>query len=466
MKCLFSCFERIIRASLAGVLIAAAPSLAGGEPAAPPPPPPAEKMPLSLPLLEPPRSLDLGFRFPTWEQAFGLHHALIMGGHEFIHFAAFQWLPWPPFWQQFTEIAATIAYDFATMRLPLGEGWLHEEGHASIMAINGLGSRQVFNPGSGCNPGSVCGLTDEGIAGVKDGRAADWIRVQEAGMESEIEMSTRVARDVFFHDRPAYQQAPYIFIQNASVFFYRFACAAPDLFTPQDVLDEGPSVDARDFTGPDCTGWVWDLFRPTTPYADRGPHPSGAGLRRFRLFDDLSYEEQLYLRRMRNLALLNFVDPFAFGVGGFEVPSPLGGGGVLKLNATLKHHLTSFGDSLGVNLFLRQDPWKVLATYHSHRNLTGYFPGLTLELRRFPVEVAGAWIRLSAVLAGWLQPRDQDFRTAASAFGGMISLGAAVPVLPFGEAFLRVKAKSPGWVAGDANLDAGAEASLGVNLLL
>lgn len=451
----------IAGAALLVLLSAVTPSFAGDAPAAEPP---REKMPLSFPLFEAPRSLDLGFRFPTWEQSFGLHHALIMGGHEFIHFAAYRWLPWPTFWQMFTEIAATIAFDFATMRLPAGEGWLHEEGHASVMAINGLWSKQVFNPGSGCNPGSVCGLTDADIARVKDGRAADWIRVQEAGMESEIEMMTRVEQDVFFYDRPAYQQAPYLLIQALSVLGYRIACGGPGPFTAQDIEDEGPSIDARDFTGPDCTGWVWDLFRPTTPYADRGPHPSGAGLRRFRLFEDLSYEEQIYMRRMRNLAALNFVDPFAFAIGGFQVPSPLGGS--MKLNATLKHHLTSFGDALEVNLFLRQDPWKVLATYHSQHNLTGYFPGLTLEVHRFPVEVAGARVRVSAALAGWLQPRDHDFLTTESAPGGMLSVSAAVPVVSFGEAFLRVKAKSSGWVAGDANIDAGAEASLGISLLL
>src|SRR4051812_30526635 len=234
--------------------------------------------PLSLPLFEAPRSLDTGYRL-TWDQSMSLHHGLIVGGNHAIHVGSWKLLGGSPFWAYFAEIGVTSAFDLGTVRLPLGQGWEHEEGHASAMAIVGLRTQQAFNPGSTCDSGSVCGLTDEQIAAVHDRRAADWVRVQEAGMETELLNATRVERDVFFYDRPGYQHIVYLVAQVVNVEAYRQVCRSPGLITMNDVAAESPDVLNRDFTGPDCTGWVFDLFRPTTPYADRGPHPLG-GIRR------------------------------------------------------------------------------------------------------------------------------------------------------------------------------------------
>jgi len=410
--------------------------------------------PVSLPLFEAPRSLDTGFRL-TWDQSSSLHHLLIVGGNHGIHLGAWKLLGGSPFWAYFAEIGATIVFDVLTVLGPLGEGWEHEEGHASAMAYVGLRTQQAFNPGSTCDSGSVCGLTDEQIATVHDRRAADWVRVQEAGMETELLNVTRTERDVFFYDRPAYQHIPYLLFNVVNVEAYRQICRSPDLVTVNDVMNESPDVLNRDFTGPDCTGWVFDLFRPTTPYADRGPHPLG-GIRRIRLDSDLTPEEFAYLNRMRNLGFLNLVDPFLVGISGFNVP------GGFKVAGAVRHHLTESGDMVEVTLLGRREPWKLEAALRAYSNHEHAFPGLGFQIHRYPVSVGF----VSAGVDLWLQPTDHSFYAVDGAPGGAIRVEGALPVIWHGEAFVRLSAKTAGWVAGDPALDPAVTAAVGVNVVL
>ena len=57
---------------------------------------------------------------------------------------------------------------------------------------------------------------------------------------------------------------------------YHSLCVNDELDTMMDEINARETTEAsRDFTGPDCTAWVYDLRRPDEPYADRGTHPSG-----------------------------------------------------------------------------------------------------------------------------------------------------------------------------------------------
>src|SRR5262245_38642712 len=100
--------------SLAAAVMLAIASLAhaAAEPAPDAAAPAPVLLPVSLPLFEAPRSLDLGFHFPTWEQALSLHHALIAGGHHAVRVAAWHFLGRWPFWAYFAEMTGTVALDF------------------------------------------------------------------------------------------------------------------------------------------------------------------------------------------------------------------------------------------------------------------------------------------------------------------------------------------------------------------
>jgi hypothetical protein len=88
-------------------------------------------------------------------------------------------------------------------------------------------------------------------------------------------------------------------------------------------------------------GWVYDLFRPDEPYEDRGIHPSGIGIDRYRSESDFTPQERRYLRTQARLSFLNFADPNLLGLYQFDVGEY--DGLPLSFNASLQHLMAPFG---------------------------------------------------------------------------------------------------------------------------
>ncbi len=423
-------------------------------------------VPIPLTLVDVPEAVVSPQRAPTWEQALDLVGGLFRAGHLGIH-AGFARLS-TAWWSVLLETFSTTSFDWLMNMVLPPVLWLHEEGHRAVMAVNGLPSKNVANnlfyaPGERCDRGAVCGMTDDQIAAVKSRRAADWVRVQAAGMETELELMRRLERDAFFSEQPRALNIPISIILNGSVLAYRHACAEGS-FGEADITRESPDMLRRDFTGPDCTGFVVDLFRPNEPFAARGPHPNGDGLRRFRLKSDLTDAERSYLIRVRNLGLLNIVDPALFGFPRFDVV--LGSGKRLSLGASLQHDLTAFGDAFGLSVLASYESWQGFATVRLYRNEALVLPGLTVALRRRALRVGSVTLIGSAQLDLWLQPRDFAYSTTVVIPGGAVEAQLAVPVGGPFEVFAALRAKSAGWRPVDPFLDAAFSGRLGVNVLM
>jgi len=424
-------------------------------------------VPIPLTLLDVPEAVVTPQHVPTWEQSLDLTGGLYRAAHLGIH-AGFSKLS-TAWWSVLLETAAATVFDLFMMvaPLPLTLGWVHEEGHRAAMGVNGVPSLQAFDnlflaASQRCDEGSVCGMTDDQIATVKQRRSADWVRVQAAGMETELELMRRLERDAFFSEQPRALGIPASALMLASVVLYRNACAE-GLFSNDDVLHESSNMLQRDFTGPDCTGFAVDLFRPNEPYAARGPHPNGDGLRRVRLSSDLTTAERSSLIRARNLGLLNFVDPALFGFPRFEFAV---GGKRLALGASLQHDLTAFGDAFGLSVLGSVGSLQGYAIVRLYRNETLVLPGLTVAVRRFPIRLGSVTVRATAQVDLWLQPRDFSYATTTVMPGGAVEVQAAVPVVGPLEVFAALKAKSAGWRPVDPFLDAAVTGRLGVNLLM
>lgn len=430
--------------------------------------PPLETVPLPFTLLDVPEAVITPQHVPTWEQALDLTGNLYRAAHLGLHFG-FAGLS-KAWWSVLLEEVSVVVFDVFMLLAPLPgtQGWAHEEGHRSAMGVRGIPSLQAFDdlfipPGQRCDANSVCGMTDDQIAAVKDRRAADWVRVQAAGMETELELMRRLERDAFFSNQPRALNIPASMLLISSVVIYRTLCADAAGTTAEDVTGESPSMLRRDFTGPDCTGFVWDLFRPEVPYADRGPHPNGDGVRRIRLASDLSFEERAFLTRMRNLSLLNYVDPALFGFPRFDVSL---GDRTLSLGGSLQHDLTAFGDAFGLSLMARLDELALTAVIRLYRNQVLTLPGVSGGVRRYPLHLGPLTVRASAQVELWLQPLDFSFTTTTLMPGAALEVQAAVPLIGPLEAFAALKLKSAGWRPADPFLDAAVTGRLGVNLLM
>lgn len=305
-------------------------------------------------------------------------------------------------------------------------------------------------------------MTDAQIAAVKERRAADWVRVQAAGMETELGLMRQLERDAFFFDQPRTLHLATYWLLLTSVEFYRHACTDTTWsFGPNAVGGESANMLQRDFTGPDCTGFAYDLFRPGEPYAARGLHPNGDGIRRVRLTGDLTGEEREFLVRMRNLGVLNFIDPALFGFPRFSVTLP--SGRELAFAASLQHDLTAFGDAFGLSLRAQYEAWNFTGAVRLYRNQLVTLPGLAIGVFRFPVHEK---VRASLTAELWLQPGDFAFATASVMPGGAVEAQLAVRATDVVEVFIAGRAKSAGWRAVDPYLDASVSGRVGFNLFV
>lgn len=395
-------------------------------------------------------------RWPSMAQSLNITKSF----YELSHAGIEQYLPptedgWQGFWNRF----GFVAFDVFTMSYPPASAWLHEEWHRAVLGHRGIDSHNGTYAFKNKSTIPVDQLKDEDLRRLKEEHNPEMVRLGAAGMEAEHELAFAIERDHFVQDTRTFD-SPALILFKVSPIFYLDACAtsASNRTTDDMNIEDGSNVSKRDFTGLDCDAWIYDLNRPDEPYDARGVHPSGVGVDRYRKLDHLDDGEKAYLKLQSRLSLLNMVDPWLFGIEGFGRRS--------KWNANLRHDLTSFGYSVGLNLFHENSRnRKAITSFHNYRNGVRSFPGIDYQSwsddddtsRRF----LGSAIDMFRV-AMWLQPKSQRFDTDEGTPGALFAtrfgLGRIEPVRVYGE----FSYKTQGWVSGEVNLDRGADFKLGV----
>jgi hypothetical protein len=425
---------------------------------------PRANLNLELPLFDAPFNLQKTGPYPSMAQSLAVTkdlYELALYGTGRI--ADPEQRGWPGFGARLLAFGALAV----GMKIPFGEAWLHEEWHRAVMAHRGISSHNgVYDHHGSLVP--VNHVTDEDLIRLKRDHVADLVRLDEAGMEAEHQLALAIETDVFFRDTRLFHQAPVLF-SHISTSGYLFTCASNDSAKETRKQNDGDGTDVaeRDFTGLDCDGWVYDLFRPKEPYEERGPHPSGVGIDRYRTWPGLSGDERRFLELQARLSLLNLVDPFAF------VRDPGGireAGDRLRYTANLRHHLTSYGYALSTNVFARHRDLGMLTTLSLGFNHERSFPGVDvtavdLPLRWLP-DVGGGPLVGQLRGALWLQPEAQDFYTTRSSAGGLASARVGTDPRRGLAPYLEVEGKTPGWVAGNVYLDRNVSTRLGVSAIV
>lgn len=350
----------------------------------------------------------------------------------------------------------TFTFDYLYMAfLPFGYSWNHEEWHRAILSRRGIGSYNGvydFDPFSGTV--SVRKVEDADLAELKERHPAEMVRLSSAGGEAQIDLTLRMRSDDFFAERPVRYDliSWWMNLGNTISYLHLSATGGSDDLVEKANKQEGGDVDARDFTGPDFTAWVYDLFRPDEPYSGRGVHPSGAGVDRYVLHSDLTSEEKDFLVLQRNLSLLNLISPQLFGINRFSAVDPITKR-PLSFNFAVVHQLTAFGYDVVPYFFLKEGEVNLTFAYHTYVNHEGVYPGIEVSLYRYPLLTGSLKAFVSATVMGWLQPSDLRFKTTEADPGALLRLTASVPVRDRLETFIRGEVKTEGWVAGNAYLD-------------
>jgi len=410
---------------------------------------------LDLPVLDSSINFGADPAFPSMAQSLALTRSFYQLGHTALQrrFAG----------RSRGSVLALAAFDALANWLPLGSTWLHEEWHRAVLSQYGIGSRNdVYDLDLFAESVAVSGVADADLEWLKSEHPADLVRLRAAGFEAETELQNALEAERFFHHSAS--RDTFVLWANAiNTLAYMSLCASheADDFTRRANEDDGTDVGRRDVSGLDCTAWVYDLFRPDEGYAARGMHPSGVGVDRYIAYSELSEAERDYLRRQRNLSLVNLIDPFLFGRDHFDAVSPFDGR-TLRWNANARHYLAPFGYALAANLYLNGGDEGFLATAWAYVNDVHALPGLELRWVERPLTMAGRPLRLSARAALWRQPQGQLYRARGTRSGGLLGARVTFPVARRWALYAEAEAKSEGWVPGIASLDADATLRAGV----
>lgn len=407
---------------------------------------------LDFPVLEIPFNTGPDADFPSMNQSLHLSKNFYQLSHAYM----IDLLKERPAWQTIFSIAA---FDLFTSWTPLGMSWLHEEWHRAVLGRRGIDS---YNESYDFNlfeeTIAVSGVKDEALIRLKKDHPQEMVRLHAAGIEAQYEMNLAIEKDQFFLRTYALEDMVlWINYLNSILYIELCTSSEADELTDDMIAEEGRDISDRDFTGLDFTAYVYDLFRPEEPYEERGLHPSGNGMDRYIKYSDLTDKEQAYLKLQRNLSLLNLVNPFLFRKHRFY-------GNGFEWNMTLRHHLTPFGYAASTYFFYKNNRLDSLIKFHIYRNKTKTYPGVEVELLRYPKEICRKMCMVSFRSGLWMQPYDQRFSTNTSTPGGIVALKASTEVSTHMEVYVGIEGKTKGWVAGNLYLEKNCSAVVGIIL--
>jgi hypothetical protein len=413
---------------------------------------PAGPAPLELPLVDAPFSVRGGLSFPSMSQSLWIAGDAYTLMHVGLSKIASPWDDGGS--KRWLGILLVASADLLTLAVPPFLAWQHEEWHRAVMANRGIDSfDDVYRFQIFASSIAVSHVKDEDLIRLKAEHPADLVRLGTAGIEGNYELAYHLERQAFFAGSPSFDRIliPLLYLQNT---FYLQTCATDEVnrITDEENASDGANVEVRDFTGADCTGWVYDLFRPDEPYTARGTHPSGVGLDRYRKLTHLTQEERDYLGRQRWLSLLNFLDLNILGVRGFAILRPPGLPPI-AWSLAIRHLPTSFGSVIRADAYLVRGPSGLIVSPMGYSSGKRFLPGLDATLVRLPLLGGARPLALSARLALWLQPERQRYDAAGVTPGGLAGLRLGWALHPRLEPTLEIEAKSEGWVAGNVFLD-------------
>lgn len=273
----------------------------------------------------------------------------------------------------------------------------HEEGHRSILTGQGIGSisRPFFNKQGAAY---VTGVTDETLKNLRDTDLPNYIRLHTAGLESDYMLTTREEDLVIFGiDRYEHVKWDYWMRKFGIMQYYLLGLLKYEL----DLKEETNELD-RDIVGLDTYGAARHLFRP-----DMNFH-------RYTTYQELTSDERHFLNRVGVRSFLNLMNPLLFGKTHYQLSENL------KMNCGFGYTMAPFGDFLDENIWLIFNDRTNLKIYlRQFQNRENWFLGGGIGLYQFDLT---DHLFVDSRLNFWNQPKNLDFNTAESTFGGALDL--------------------------------------------
>jgi hypothetical protein len=374
-----------------------------------------------------------------------------------------------------TGLGLMTVYAVNTPLLLVG-AWMHEEWHRAVLSHRGIDSRNgLYHPSSWSNGLiSVDHVSDEDLARLKADNPADTARLMMAGLEAQEQLSRRIGDHAFLYGDRGTWRGPVYFSQTLmfpalqfnlmSRLYYHATCAGPRSDEVTDAENrEKLTVPSRDFTGLDCTAFAYDLHRPDEPYADRGAHPYGEGVDRYRSWEDLSERERRFTRAQLGFEFLNLLDPHLAGIDGFRLRSRSRSPGD-RFIAQVGHTLTPFGHSVDARVGVVRGRLRGLFVLRNGVNARGWFP--TVGARVLDIGLRRAPLAFDVDADAWLQPDRLRYDEATRRPGGRLAGTVHWRVHPGASLDLTLDGKTAGYVPGNVFLERNLSLRVGATVRL
>ncbi|MBN2699449.1 MAG: hypothetical protein JXR52_11550 [Bacteroidales bacterium] len=272
----------------------------------------------------------------------------------------------------------------------------HEEGHRSVLTVQNIGSvsQPYFNKDGAAY---VKGVTDQTLQELRDNNLPVYIRLHSAGLESDYMLTRRVESigsfglDAFQNVKWEYWLRKLAILQYYVSGLFRFEV---------DIEEEENELD-RDIVGYDTYGAARHLYRP------------GMEFYRYTRYDELTGEEQKFVRRAGYRSLLNLLNPLIIGKTNFKITSDL------MFNAGMGYTMAPFGDFIDENIWIKYRDLNLQLYARQFQNRDSWFPGFGVCVTDLQLHN-----RVFATISGhfWNQPDDFNFNTGDSFNGGAIDI--------------------------------------------
>ncbi len=351
-----------------------------------------------------------------------------------------------------------FSYYASELPIPLGV-YTHEEFHRSVLGVNGLSAMNgnwILNRWDG----TVYGLSDENLSELKINSINDLLYSYVSGVQSE-NYSTQVnVIEDFFHPRTFYKNPLYLY--NAYYVWNYFKFSASSESDSVKVLAP-PHEDAnpfyRDFAGADLTAWINDMFSPETPYTDRDLFPDGDGVNRRIGFSDLTAEGQDYLKKQKQLSLLNFANPAIFLINRIKVNPDF------NFMAFVQYSPVHFGNDIALYIPFQIRSLNQLIAVHTYSNRDKMFPGIQYGIFNIS-PFNNKRMELGGMLNFWMQPVDQGFFDQSGKPGGAIEVMSDYYLGKGFSVNITAGYKTEGWMIGNPYIDPKGKFRVGLKYFL
>lgn len=270
----------------------------------------------------------------------------------------------------------------------------HEEGHRSILTSISIGSisQPYFNAKGACY---VKGVHDADLKAFRNNDLPNYIRLHTAGLESDFMLCNRIEELVVFgFESNQNLRLDYLARKLSLLSYYTFSLV-PE-FSPK-LTEEKEELD-RDIVGHDVYGAIKNLHRPHEEFY------------RYTNYDDLTTDEQKFVKRVGFRSFLNLASPLFFK------PLNVIKRQNLKLSVSSGYTMCPFGDFIDENFFIQYNQkYNIHAYLRQFENRNTWFMGGGLSLVDYQISS-----KFNTTVAAhlWNQPHNLDFNTTKSQFGG------------------------------------------------